>query len=77
MTTTLNGRVALVTGASTGLGKAMAFGLAEAGTRVALNYQNNAERAERTMARVCAGVAYHSSTLPSACVTAAPPSSMA
>ena len=44
----LDGRVALVTGSSTGLGKAIAFGLARCGARVALNYYNNEERAAKT-----------------------------
>ncbi|MEM8678513.1 MAG: SDR family oxidoreductase [Planctomycetota bacterium] len=46
----LKGRVALVTGSTTGLGKAMARALASAGAKVALNYYNNRERAERTLA---------------------------
>ena len=46
----LRGRVALVTGSSTGLGKSIAFCLGQAGARVAFNYQNNRERAERTLA---------------------------
>ena len=46
----LEGRVALVTGSSTGLGKAIAFALGRAGARVAFNFQNNAERAEKTFA---------------------------
>lgn len=37
----LRGRVALVTGSSKGLGKAMAMALGAAGARVAINYQNS------------------------------------
>ena len=44
----LDGRVALITGASRGLGKAMAFGLARAGAKVAINYANSHEHADRT-----------------------------
>ncbi len=44
----LRGRVALVTGSSTGLGKAMALALGQAGARVAINYFNNAARAEKS-----------------------------
>ncbi|MEM1451492.1 MAG: 3-oxoacyl-ACP reductase family protein [Planctomycetota bacterium] len=46
----LKGRVALVTGSTTGLGKAMAFDLARAGAKVALNFARNQERAEETLA---------------------------
>jgi 3-oxoacyl-[acyl-carrier protein] reductase len=46
----LAGRVALVTGSSTGLGKAMAIALGQAGAKVAINYQNNAARAEQAFA---------------------------
>lgn len=45
----LEGRVALVTGSSTGLGKAIARALGKAGARVAINYQNNQSRAETTL----------------------------
>lgn len=45
----LNGRVALVTGSSTGLGKAMAHHLGRAGAKVALNYANNEARAAETL----------------------------
>jgi NAD(P)-dependent dehydrogenase (short-subunit alcohol dehydrogenase family) len=57
----LSGRVALVTGSSTGLGKAMALALGRAGAAVALNYHNNTARAEQTFAEFqaqgCQGVA--------------------
>lgn len=45
----LEGRVALVTGSSTGLGRAIAFGLGAAGARVALNYARTEERAVTTL----------------------------
>ena len=46
----LKGHVALVTGSSTGLGKAIALTLGQAGAKVALNYCNNQARAEQTAA---------------------------
>jgi 3-oxoacyl-[acyl-carrier protein] reductase len=46
----LHGRVALVTGSTTGLGKAMAMALGGAGAKVAMNYQNNVARAEEAFA---------------------------
>ncbi|MBI2424292.1 MAG: 3-oxoacyl-ACP reductase FabG [Candidatus Hydrogenedentes bacterium] len=46
----LEGRVALVTGSSKGLGKAMAMSLGEAGAKVALNYCHGKEKAEETFA---------------------------
>lgn len=45
----LDGRVALVTGSTTGLGLAMAQSLALAGARVALNYRNDRDRAETAL----------------------------
>jgi 3-oxoacyl-[acyl-carrier protein] reductase len=48
----LDGHVALVTGSSTGLGKAIARTLGKAGAKVVINYANNAERAERTRAEL-------------------------
>ena len=46
----LAGRVALVTGSTTGLGKAMAVALGKAGAKVALNYANNTSRAKKAFA---------------------------
>jgi 3-oxoacyl-[acyl-carrier protein] reductase len=46
----LEGRVALVTGSTTGLGKAIAIALGRAGAKVALNFQNNVARAEEAFA---------------------------
>ena len=45
----LKGRVALVTGSTTGLGKAMAFHLGRAGAKVALNFANNELRAAKAL----------------------------
>ncbi len=46
----LDGRVALVTGSTRGLGKQMALGLARAGARTAMNYVNDREVAEAAFA---------------------------
>jgi 3-oxoacyl-[acyl-carrier protein] reductase len=48
----LKGRVALVTGASRGLGAAIASVLAERGAAVAVNYFGNAERAARLVVEI-------------------------
>ena len=48
----LAGRVALVTGSSTGLGLATASCLGRAGAKVAVNYANNAARADRALAEL-------------------------
>jgi len=48
----LAGRVALVTGSSTGLGKATAMCLGRAGATVAVNYANDATRAEAAVAEI-------------------------
>jgi 3-oxoacyl-[acyl-carrier protein] reductase len=50
----LDGKVALVTGSSKGLGKAMAFALGSAGAKVAFNYANDQAWAERTFAEYTA-----------------------
>lgn len=47
MAFSLSGHVALVTGSTTGLGKAIALTLGQAGAKVAVNYANNTERAQR------------------------------
>lgn len=46
----LDGRVALVTGSSKGLGKAIAIGLGKVGAKVAMNYNNNKAAADKAFA---------------------------
>ncbi|MFI6483677.1 SDR family NAD(P)-dependent oxidoreductase [Nonomuraea sp. NPDC050663] len=48
----LNGKVALVTGGSRGIGAAITQGLAEAGADVAITYATAAARAEEVLARI-------------------------
>jgi 3-oxoacyl-[acyl-carrier protein] reductase len=48
----LKGKVALVTGSSTGLGFGIAMTLARAGASVVVNYFNNDERAERAFRQI-------------------------
>ncbi len=48
----LTGRVALVTGSSKGLGKAMTLALARQGAKVAINYANGRDAAEQALAEL-------------------------
>jgi 3-oxoacyl-[acyl-carrier protein] reductase len=50
MAFSLHGRVAVVTGNSTGLGKAIGLALGRAGAKVPVNFQNNQSRAEKAVA---------------------------
>jgi glucose 1-dehydrogenase len=48
----LNGKVALVTGSSGGIGQGIAIRLAEDGAKVVVNYRSNPEGAEQTLAAI-------------------------
>jgi len=52
MIDTLANKTALVTGASRGIGKAIAIALAEAGANVAVNYREKKKEAEETVAAI-------------------------
>ena len=53
--TELNGRIALVTGASRGIGAAIAFSLAMAGAKVGVNYNISRESAEKVIEKITQG----------------------
>jgi acetoacetyl-CoA reductase/3-oxoacyl-[acyl-carrier protein] reductase len=48
----IDGKVALVTGASRGIGRAIALELAREGAKVAVNYQNNEAKAQEVAAEI-------------------------
>lgn len=48
----LEGKVALVTGASRGIGRAISLALAEAGAKVGVNYASSAQAAEEVVAQI-------------------------
>jgi NAD(P)-dependent dehydrogenase (short-subunit alcohol dehydrogenase family) len=50
----LNGKIALVTGATSGVGREIALGLAAEGARVAVNYRTSADAAERIVDDIAA-----------------------
>lgn len=52
MKMTLKGKVALVTGASRGIGRAIAVGLVREGASVAVNYSRDAEGAKKVVAEI-------------------------
>ena len=50
----LKGKTAIVTGASKGIGAAIARGLAEAGAKVAVNYASDKEGADQVVTEIAA-----------------------
>jgi 3-oxoacyl-[acyl-carrier protein] reductase len=51
----LDGKVAVITGSSQGIGAAVALGYAKEGAKVAVNYNRNGELAERVVGEIRAG----------------------
>jgi glucose 1-dehydrogenase len=54
MKVSLEGQVAIVTGASSGIGRAVAEAMGAAGTRVAVNYRSQPEAADEVVAKIAA-----------------------
>ena len=52
MTKKLEGKVALVTGASKGIGKGLALGLAQAGANVAINFKTDSKGADSAKQKI-------------------------
>ena len=48
----LSGKTALITGASRGIGKAIAIALGEAGAEVVVNYSNSSNKAEEVVSQL-------------------------
>lgn len=57
----MRGKVALVTGSSSGLGQGIAIGMAEVGIKVVVNYSNNKLGAEDTATQIkeLGGIVYY------------------